>query len=124
MFWVEEAPVSTLPKSIEFFENVRLRGGGAIPLPDIVTAGTEFVAVLSTASDPLAGPLAAGVNLTDSVSCPPPVIVAGNLLPVTEKPGPLAPADCTVTVSLPLFVSVRFLVELDPSVTLPNVMEF
>ncbi len=123
IFWLELAPVSTLPKSIEVFESVRLPGGGAIPSPDIVTAGSESVAVLCTASDPLATPLAAGANLTDSVSCEPPVIVRGNVLPVTEKPGPLTPAACTVTSVLPLFVSVRFFVALDPMVTLPNLME-
>jgi hypothetical protein len=79
-----------------------------VPVPESEILTGEFVASLVTVTLPETATADAGVNKTLSVAvCPAPILCPATT-PVELNPAPVAPTDPTVTVELPLFVSVIF----------------
>jgi hypothetical protein len=80
----------------------------------------ELVALLITETDPLPAPDAVGVKTTLNVAVEPAAIVCGTLIPVVLKPVPEVVIFETLTVELPVLVSVTVCVLLLPTLTFPK----
>jgi hypothetical protein len=91
----------------------------AVPVKEIVSG--EFVALLTTVSEPVAAPSVVGANCIDTVLLCPTAKVVAALPLVTVKPAPASVAADTVTEAVPVFVTVTVCVALPPTATLPNV---
>ena len=89
-----------------------------VPLKGIVIVGSE--ALLEIVIEPEALPDTVGANFAVKDLVPPAATVAGTVSPVMLKPVPDALAAETVTLVVPLFVSVIDCVLLLPTPTLPN----
>ena len=92
----------------------------AMPVPLRVIARGEFIALLTSESDPLTAPAVVGANTTLNVEFPPAAIVFGMLSPVVLKPAPVIFAVVIVTLAFPPFDKVIVCELLFPTVTLPK----
>jgi hypothetical protein len=90
------------------------------PLPVKEMVVGELVALLITETDPLPAPDAVGVKTTLNVAVEPAAIACGTLIPVVLKPVPEVVIFETLTVELPVLVSVTVCVLLLPTLTLPK----
>ena len=97
--------------------------GTGIPVPLRVTLAVGSVdEVLPMVTCPLAEPLTAGLNWTESVAVWPGLRLIGNATPEMEKPAPLTVAEFTVTATVPVDERVSDCVLDELTVTLPNSM--
>ena len=80
----------------------------------------EFEASLTKENDPLAAPVDVGANWICTVTPCPAAIDPDGLLPTTENPVPEIVACEILTASVPVFVKLRFCVEVLPTTTLPK----
>jgi hypothetical protein len=89
-----------------------------LPVREIVVG--EFVALLTTETDPVSAPDAVGVKTTLNVALAPAAMVSGTVTPVVLKPVPEAVILETFTLELPVLVSVTVCVLLLPTFTFPK----
>jgi hypothetical protein len=114
-------PVTTLPKLMLVGETEIADCPELEPVPVnaiVETAGFVF-AVMEML--PVAAPAAVGANLALNVVLWPDPTDIGNVNPLTEKPVPEAESCVIVSVELPVFVTVKVWVAVDPVATLPKV---
>jgi hypothetical protein len=72
---------------------------------------------------PEAAAAVAGVNVTPNVADELGLIVAGVVTPLTAKPAPVTPMTETVNGALPRFDMTRLEFPVDPTDTVPKLME-
>lgn len=95
----------------------------AAPEPLSVTEAGELVALLTKATLPEAVPLLVGANFTLAFWLAPAARVNGKVTPLTLNPEPVMLAEETVTVELPVLLTVIAFVEELPTVTEPKLIE-
>lgn len=119
---IDALPVFTLPKLrlVVLNDSVSV---AATPVPLSVTVAGEALALLAMLMLPLSVPAAVGLNVTVACADWPAAMVAGVAMPLTAKLVPLAAIEEIVRFAAPLLFSARFTVFLDPTDTLPKLME-
>ena len=114
------APTVTLPKSSLAGLSVSVPEDAAVPVPESVSSGTVFDALLVMESVALKAPGALGANLMLIVALCPAGTVTGRLGAAREKYLVEIVALLTVTDAGPEFVAVAVRVALLPAATLPK----
>jgi hypothetical protein len=107
-FWLAVLPTRTLPKAMLVGDALSSRVGGAVAVPDKLTAGGVFGALLVTVRDPLKLPADVGAKRTLSVAEDPALTVNGKVAPTRLKPVPVTVALETEKLVPPVFEMVRF----------------
>ena len=115
---LEVLPTFTVP-------NARLVGdavncGTPWPEPLKATVTGEVALLFTRLMLPLAAPTVVGANFAVNVLVCPGVSVRGTVMPLMEKPVPLALAELMVTFAVPGLLSVTVWVALLPTFTLPK----
>lgn len=111
-------PTVTLPKlSVDgATANCNCNGLAAIPVSGIASVVSEAFEVIATL--PLALPVVLGLNITVNLAVCPAAKFSGRLRPLTLKPAPVTGACVTVTLDVPVLVSVSVCDWLAPVCTL------
>jgi hypothetical protein len=92
----------------------------AVPVPVTAWEVGEFAALLRNEMVPERVPAACGANLAVKEMLWPAATVTGKVIPLSEKPLPVALPDDTVTAAEEPALSVPALAPLLPTVTLPK----
>ena len=90
------------------------------PAPERAIVETDGLVLAVIETLPVAAPVAVGANFTTNAALFPALTVAGNVIPLTENPVPLAASCVMVSVTVPVFDTVNVWVIDDPVATLPN----
>jgi hypothetical protein len=114
VFWL----TLTLPK---FTATGDIARTGAVPVPFNDTVSGEFEASLVTVIAPVIAPVDWGANWTWTVLLCPTGIEGDALPPITVKPVPEIVTWETLTVAVPVFVTLMLCVAVPATGTLPNV---
>ena len=96
--------------------------GLLIPVPDKLMVLGELVALLVTEMLPLKAPVVVGLKTTLKAAFAPEVKVRGKESPLVLKPAPATVIWDTVTLLVPVFVSVTGRMLLLPTLTLPKLV--
>ena len=100
MLWL---PSVIFPKSLRV--GLAVTWGGP-PVPESETVAGELVALLAIEMPPVTWPVAVGANVALKVALWPTVKVIGKARPVTLKPAPVTVACETMTLPVPVLLSV------------------
>jgi hypothetical protein len=95
----------------------------AVPVPLSAIVSGDPGRLLAIEMLPLVAPAVVGANFTPNVAFCPAVNVSGVESPVTLNAAPVTVADVTVTLAVPAFVKVTFVVPVVPTSRLPKLTE-
>jgi hypothetical protein len=95
----------------------------AVPVPLNAIVSGDPGTLLAIDTLPLVAPAVVGANFTPNVAFCPAVNVSGVESPVTLNAAPVTVADETVTLAVPVFVKVTFVVPVLPTSKLPKLTE-